>query len=104
MTKPIPEEPAFIRNITSFQKVLASIAVTMMITAWVTGFNFISDFFKPDFVEALRYLRVGMALMAITLTSVVGYQQLKSMLNWLADSWEVYKNLMELKRNKDKKE
>lgn len=102
MNANIPEEPKFIRNATSIQKWLAGIAVSMFIVVYVTGWGWVSDFFKPDFVVALRYLRVGIALFGIGLSSIVGYQQLTKMISWLIDSWEVYRNLLELKRNKDK--
>lgn len=102
MNTNIPEEPKFIRNATSIQKWLAGIAVSMFIVVYVTGWDWVSDWFKPDFVTALRYLRVGIAFCGIGLSSIVGYQQLTKMISWLIDSWEVYRNLLELKRNKEK--
>ena len=74
----------------------------MFIVVYITGWDWVADFFKPDFVTALRYLRVGIALFGIGLTSIVGYQQITRMISWLIDSWEVYRNLLELKKNKDK--
>lgn len=101
MTQKIPEEPKFIQDATSIQKWLAGIALSMFFTAWITGFEWVVTFFKPDFVKALTYLRVTIALGGISVMSVVGYQQIKRMLDWLVDSWEVYKKISEFKKGKE---
>lgn len=95
-----PEEPKFIKNATSTQKWLAGIAVSMFFTVWITGFGWVVDIFRPDFVKALQYLRMTIALVGIGVTSIVGYQQIKRMLDWLVDSWEIYKKISEFKNNK----
>lgn len=102
MTKPIPEEPKFVKTATSIQKWLAGIAVSMFIVVVVTGFEFIQNIFKPNFINALLYLRMGIALVGIGITSVVGFEQIKKMMDWLVDSWEFYKKISELKKEKEK--
>lgn len=98
---PIPPEPNFIRNIEALQKVFASVAVTMFLVVYITGFDFVKDIFKPDFVLVLTVLRVSIATVSFILTAVVGYKQFKRMLTWAIDSWEVYKQMLEFKRRKD---
>lgn len=101
MTKPIPQEPRFVTNITALQKILAGMAVSMFLTVWITGWSYIEDFFKPNFITPLTYLRVGIALAAIAITSVIGYQQMKWMATWLLDSWQVYRSMLEFRNKKE---
>lgn len=103
MTKPIPEEPKFVRNATALQKWLAGVAVSMFLTVWITGWSYIQDFFKPDFVKPLSYLRVSIALSAIAITSIIGYQQMRWMATWLMNSWEIYKTMLEIKNKKEER-
>lgn len=101
MTKPItPEQPRFIMNATATQKWMAGIAVSIFITVWVTGWQIVVNIFKPDFVSALTYLRMTLGLVGITITAFVGYEQIKRMLDWLVDSWEIYKKMTEFKNSK----
>lgn len=100
MNKDIPDEPKFIRNATAAQKWLSGIAISMFITVWITGWTSVSDIFKPDFVTALTYLRMIIALTGIGITSVVGYQRLRNMAEWGIDFWERYKEISEF-RNKE---
>jgi len=99
--KPIPSEPNFIKNIEALQKVLSGIAVTMFFIVWITGFDFVKDIFKPDFVLVLTILRVSLASVSLVITSLVGYNQMRRMISWGIDSWEVYKDLLEIKKKKD---
>lgn len=101
-TRPPEEPPKFIRNATSTQKWMAGIAVSMFITVWISGWAFVVDIFKPDFVKALTYTRMTIALVGICITSIVGYEQIKKMMDWIVDSWEVYKKISEFKKNKEK--
>lgn len=98
---PIPEEPNFIKNIEALQKVLSGIAVTMFFITWITGFDFVKDIFRPDFVLVLTILRVSIATVSLSITSLVGYNQLRKMFIWGIDSWEIYKQMLELKKKDD---
>lgn len=101
---PLPEEPQFVKNITSLQKLLAGVAVSMFFTVWVTGFDFVKDIFKPDFIKLLTWLRVAITLSGIAITSVVGYPQIMRMINWFVQNYELYQEMSALKRkNTDKK-
>jgi|ERR1700744_23176 len=107
MTKHIPEEPKFIQDATATQKWLAGIAVSMFFVVWITGWGFVAEFFKgtsdkTDFTLALTYLRFTIALIAIGITSIVGYPQIRKMLSWIYDSWTVSKDILESIKNKDK--
>lgn len=103
MNKLLPDEPKFIQNATATQKWLSGIAVSMFITVWVTGWNAVVDIFKPDFVQALTYLRMSIALIGIGITSTVGYQRLKNMAEWGIEWWEMYKQVSEFKRRDKRK-
>lgn len=103
MTKPqLEEPPKFIKNATSAQKWLAGIALSMFFTVWITGWDVVGNVFKPDFIKALTYLRMIIALFGIAITSIVGSGQIRQMLDWLIDSWEVYKKISDFKRDKEK--
>lgn len=102
MTKPIPEDPKFITNATALQKWLAGIAVSMLITAYVTGFDVIQNFFKPDFVKPLNSLRMYIGLADVLITSILGIMQMIKMLDWLTKSYAIYKEMLEINKSKDK--
>lgn len=102
MTKPIPEEPKFVKSISAFQRIIAGIAVTMLLMVWVTGFDLVINIFKPDFVKFLTYLRVAMALLGIALTSFVGYQQIGTIMKAILEMYEFYKEMSDIRKNKDK--
>ncbi len=102
MTKPIPEEPKFVKNITSLQKIMAGVAVTMFLMVWITSFDLVVNIFKPDLVKFLTYLRVGMAMIGIALASCVGYPQLGILLGAALEMYEFYKKMSEIKKDKEK--
>lgn len=97
-----PDEPKFITNATQVQKWLASIAVSIFFTVWISGWEVIQNIFKPDFIKPLTYLRMSLAFIGITLTALVGYQQIVRMLDWLSKSYEIYKEMLEVKKEKEK--
>lgn len=102
MTKPIPEEPKFVRNINYLQRMLAGIAVTMYLVVWAMGWAFVVDIFKPDYVKALTFTRVGIALFAMVITSILGYQQIGYIMRSILEIWDFYKKMLEMKRDKEK--
>lgn len=100
----IPQEPPkFVTNISWIQKVLASIAVSMAVMVWVTGWDIVANIFKPDFLKLLAYLRVSLAFMAIGFTAFVGYHQITVMLKWFIENYKLYNEMKELKKGQDKK-
>lgn len=102
MSQIIPEEPKFVRQITSFQKVLAGVIVTMILVVWLTSWEMIINIFKPDYVKALTLIRVVIASMALITTSIVGYQQIGSIMRYILEIYEFYKTMSDIRKNKEK--
>lgn len=101
MDKKIPEEPRFVRNIGSLQKVLAGIVVTMILVVWITSWDTVINIFKPDYIKALTFLRVVISILALGTTSIVGYQQIGSIMRYILEVYEFYKTMMEIRKKKD---
>lgn len=103
MTKPhLPEEPQFIKKISSLQRILSGVAISTFITVWVSGFDFVVNIFKPDFVIVLTYLRIGMASVGMMITCIVGGQQLQYMIGWITENYEIYRKITAYKKEQDK--
>lgn len=100
MTQPIPEEPKFVKNINYLQRILAGIAVTMFLVVWLTGFNFVIDIFKPDFVKALTILRVTIALVAFSISSILGYRQIGFIMKAILEIYGFYQTMLEINKAK----
>lgn len=97
MTQKLPDDPKFIQNLTSVQKWLATIALSMFFTTWITSFDWVINFFKPDFVKALTFVRMSIALSGIVIMGFVGIPQIKKMIDSLIEYWEIYKKISEIK-------
>lgn len=104
MNKPTPpEEPKFIQSIEATQKVFAGIAFTMFIVVWISGFDVIGNIFKPDFVIVLTIFRIVVMLIALSLSGFVGYKQGRNMVRWGVESYRLWQNVMEMKKQKEEK-
>lgn len=101
MKKEIPEEPKFVRNIGSLQKVLAGIVVTSILVVYLTSWDMVINIFKPDYIKALTFFRVIVAIFALGTTSIVGYQQIGSIMRYILEVYEFYKEMLELKKKKE---
>lgn len=95
------EEPKFIKTAAAVQKWLGGVAVSMLFIVWITGWTYIVDFFKPDWVQALTYMRMIIALSSVAILSIVGYTQLIRTGDWIIESWELYKRIKEIKKDKE---
>lgn len=102
MTKPIPEEPKFVKNISAFQRLIASVALTTLLMVWVCGFDFVINIFKPNFVMALTIVRVSLAISGIIEVAFVGYPQIGAMMKSILEMYEFYKKMSEIKKDKEK--
>lgn len=98
-----PERPRFITNITYFQKTLAGIGGSMFLMALVSLIPFVENFFKPDFIYALSFIRAALAGTSLILSGWVGIPQIKYLVGYLFDIVEFYQKFSELKQ-KSKKE
>lgn len=98
MNEKIPEEPKFVRSITSFQKVLAGVVVTMIFVVWLTSWDMVINIFKPDYIKALTLLRVIIASIALVTTSIVGYQQIGSIMRYILEVYEFYKTMSDIRK------
>lgn len=96
-----PEPPKFVTSIEATQKVFAGIAFTMFTVVWISGFDFIGNVFKPDFVLVLTIFRIVAMLMALGLSGFIGYKQAINMVKWAVESYKVWQQIMELKKQKD---
>lgn len=90
------------RNISSLQKVLAGIVVTMILVVWATSWDMVINIFKPDYIKALTFFRVVIAIMALGTTSVVGYNQIGAIMRYILEVYEFYKTMSDIRKNKDK--
>lgn len=96
-----PTEPNFVKNITYVQKILSGVAVTMFLMVWLTGFNFVTEVFKPNFLNVLATMRMVLAVIGIGFTSVVGYPQFGKMLAWAVENYGLLQRLKKLKDESD---
>lgn len=101
MNKEIPEEPKFVRQITSFQKVLAGVVVTSILVVYITSWDIVIGIFKPDYIKALTFFRVVIAIFALGTTSIVGYRQIGSIMKYILEVYEFYKTMSEIKKKKE---
>jgi hypothetical protein len=98
---PIPEEPKFVKAVTSGQKVLAGISGSLFFVVWLIGFDFIMNIFKPDYLWLILGFRMCLSLIALTCLGFVGYNNIGIMGQWIVDNYELYKRLSAFKKEQD---
>lgn len=99
---PLPiEEPPFIKNIAALQKVLAAIAVSILIVIWLGGWDYIQEFFdKNGFLSIFNDVRALLGIACAIITSFVGYHQIGNMMSWIIEGYETWKKINDMKKGK----
>jgi hypothetical protein len=97
----LPQEPRFVKTVTSIQKILAGIAVTMFFAVWFSGIHWFQEIFKPNFVNVLNGTRVVLAVIGLACISVVGYTQLSTVATWIMENYQLYLKLKQIKKDEN---
>lgn len=97
-----PEKPKFVQNITWRQKILAGISGSLFLMAVITLVPWVINSFFSPFLYQLSILRACLAAGSLISGGFVGIPQIKNMIEWLFDFWGYYKQITEMKKDKDK--